>query len=174
MNPTQIFAKGFHKHLLQCLQQQNTTLLYISSIQYYCYICMSYRIYSVPTPVVNISAPNNLTTGQSVTLDCSIVAVRGITSRVDIVWYGNGIQVRRIDNITASIINGTTAVYMDSLNISSLTRQHDGRLYSCQAIINNEPPTIAFSSIRLNVTCKFTAKLLYSMYSTICVHSWLF
>ena len=128
----------------------------------------------VPTPVVNISAPNNLTTGQSVTLDCSIVAVRGITSRVDIVWYGNGIQVRRIDNITASIINGTTAVYMDSLNISSLTRQYDGRLYSCQAIINNEPPTIAFSSIRLNVTCKFTAKLLYSMYSTICVHSWLF
>ena len=105
-----------------------------------------------------ISAPNNLTTGQTVALNCSIVAVRGIASRVDIVWYDNGIQVRRMDNITASIINGTATVYRDSLNISSLTKRHDDRAYSCQAVINSEPLTISFSSIRLNVTCKFITK----------------
>ena len=165
MNPTQIFAKGFHKHLLQCLQQQNTTLLYISSIQYQCYICMSYRIYSVPTPVVIISAPNNLTTGQSVTLSCRIVAVRGITSRVDIVWYDNSVQVRRMDNVTASMINDTTAVYTDSLNVSILTRQHDGRVYLCEAIINSEPLLATFSYITLSVTCKFVNYYVYLYYT---------
>ena len=108
---------------------------------------------TVPAPNVSITVPNNLTTGQSVTLDCTVVTVKGITSRVDIVWY-SGVQVRRVNNVTASIINGTAAVYRDSYNISSLTRQHDGRLYSCQAIINNEPLLFAISSIRLNVTCK--------------------
>ena len=107
---------------------------------------------------MTVSAPNNLTTGQSAALDCSIVAVRGITSRVDIAWYDNGVQVRRMDNVTAIITNGTAVEYRDSLNISLLTRQHDGRLYSCQIVINGEPLTIAFSSIRLNVTCKFITK----------------
>ena len=86
------------------------------------------------------------------TLDCTAVTVKGITSRVDIVWY-SGASVRRVNNVTASIINGTTAVYRDSLNISSLTRQHDGRVYSCQVIINNAALSFAFTSIRLNVTC---------------------
>ena len=102
-----------------------------------------------------MSAPNNLTTGQSAILDCSAVAVRGITSRVDIVWYDNGVQVRRMDNITASIINGMAAVYRDSLNISSLTRKHDGRVYFCEVIINSEPLVIDNSSITINVTCEF-------------------
>ena len=124
------------------------------------------HFYIVPTPAVTVSVPNILTTGQSLTLDCSIVAVRGITSRVDVVWYDNGVQVRRMDNITASIINGIAVVYTDSLNISSLTRQHDGRVYSCEAIINSEPLTTAFSSIRLNVTCKFTT--LHHLYHIIC------
>ena len=91
------------------------------------------------------------------TLDCSIVAVRGITSRVDIVWYGNGVQVRRMNNITASIINDTAAVYTDSLNISLLTQKHDGRVYSCEAIINSEPSLINYSSVTINITCKFIA-----------------
>ena len=124
------------------------------------------HFYIVPIPAVTVSVPNILTTGQSLTLDCSIVAVRGITSRVDVVWYDNGVQVRRMDNITASIINGIAVVYTDSLNISSLTRQHDGRVYSCEAIINSEPLTTAFSSIRLNVTCKFTT--LHHLYHIIC------
>ena len=110
---------------------------------------------TVPAPNVTITVPNNLTTGQSVTLNCSAVAVKGITSRVDIVWY-SGVQVRRVNNVTASIINDTAAVYKDSLNISSLTRQHDGRVYSCQVIINTEPLILLVdsTSIRLNVTRK--------------------
>ena len=119
---------------------------------------------------MTISAPNNLTTGQSVTLNCSAVAVRGITSTVDIVWYDNGIQVRRMDNVTASIINGTAMVYADSLNISSLTRQHDGRVYVCEAIINSEPLLVNFSSVTLIIACKFVNKLITCTYTYVCTY----
>ena len=118
-------------------------------------------------PNVSISAtPNNinLTTGQLLTLECTIVAVLGISSTLDIVWYVDGLtaEVRRVDNITAmSIINNTAAVYRDSYVISSLTTQHNGRLYSCQAVINDEPLLITSSSIRLHVACKFTREKYY-------------
>ena len=112
----------------------------------------------VPTPDVSISVPNNLTTGQPLTMDCTMIAVRGITSRVDIVWYGSGGQFRSANNVTATIINSTTALYRDSFNISSLTRQHDGSFYSCRAIIYSEPSLFIYTSIRLNVTCKFAIK----------------
>ena len=105
---------------------------------------------------MSISVPNNLTTGQPLTMECTMVAVRSITSRVDIVWYNNNIAVRRVNNVTATLVNSTTALYRDSFNISSLTRHYDGSLYSCQAIIYSEPSLFINSSIRLNVTCKFT------------------
>ena len=109
---------------------------------------------------MNITVPNNLTTGQAVTLDCSAVTVKGIISRVYIVWYSGG-QVRRLNNdVTASIINDT-AVYRDSFNISSLTGKHDNKAYSCQIIINSDPLVDAISSVRFNVTCKSTIKCMY-------------
>ena len=110
---------------------------------------------------MSISVPNNLTTGQPLTMDCTMVAVRGITSRVDIVWYSSSGQLRSANNVTATIVNATTALYRDSFNISSLTRQHDGSLYSCQAVIYSEPSLFIYASIRLNVTCKFTIKYKY-------------
>ena len=114
------------------------------------------------------AAPNNLTTGQPATLECTIVAVQGISSTVDIIWYmyadGLAVEVRRADNVTAiNMINSTIAVYKDVFIISSLTRQHNGRLYSCQAVINDELLLIIPSSpIRLHVICKCRKKkLLY-------------
>ena len=105
---------------------------------------------------MNINVPNNLTTGQSVTLDCA-VTVTDITSTMDIVWYNNdGLPVRRVNNVTASVHNGAAVVYRDSYNISPLTNKHDNKVYSCQAIINIAPVLIAVSSVRLDVTCKFT------------------
>ena len=122
---------------------------------------------------MDTTVPNNLTTGQSVALDCSAVTVKGITSRVYIVWYSGG-QVKRLNNnVTASIINDTAAVYRDSFNISSLTGKHDNRVYSCQIIINSDPLIAAISSVRLNVTCKSTIKCMYVcatyMYRYICI-----
>ena len=90
-----------------------------------------------------------------------MVAVRGITSRVDIVWYDIDGQFRNASDVTATIIMGTTALYRDSFNISSLTRQHDGRFYGCVVVIHSEPPLFIYTYITLNVTCKFTIKYTY-------------
>ena len=129
---------------------------------------LTLNFFIVPDPIVNITVPNNLTTGQSVALDCSAVTVKGITSRVDIVWY-SGVQMRRVNNVTASIIDNT-AVYRDLLNIS-LTGKHDNRVYSCQAIINSDPLVAAISSVRLNVTCKSTIKCMYILHTHVAICS---
>ena len=128
------------------------------------YVCVIIS-FLVPIPNVSITAtPNNinLTTGKPLTMECTIVAVLVISSTLDIVLYADSLtaEVRRVDNITAMrIINSTAAVYRDSYVISSLTTQHNGRLYSCQAVINDEPLLIIpSSSIRLHVACKFTRK----------------
>ena len=44
----------------------------------------------VPTSTVSVTAPNTQTVGQSLTLQCEVTTVRGITSRVDIVWSSDG------------------------------------------------------------------------------------
>ena len=53
----------------------------------------------VPPPTVLVTAPNNQTVGQSLSLQCEVTTVRGITSRVDIVW-SSGTVLRRINSIT--------------------------------------------------------------------------
>ena len=105
---------------------------------------------------MNISVPNNLTTGHPVTMNCTIVVVRGISSRVDIVWYSGLQQVRRVNNAAASVLTDTAAMYRDSFSIPSLSIQYDGREYLCEAIINSHPLVIASSSITLKITSKLT------------------
>ena len=119
----------------------------------------------VPVPDVNITVPDNLNTSQPVTLDCTANTVKGITSTVDIVWYSGVQQMRMVNNVTASIIDGMGAVYRDLFNISSVTNKHDNKVYSCRVIIIRDPVLTAFSSVRLNVTCEFTIK--YYIYTYI-------
>jgi len=73
-------------------------------------------------------------------LQCSATTVRGITSRVDIIWTnGSNTQVRRVNNIAASNMN-TSAVYNDIFVIPSLDISDIGGVYQCEVIINSSPP----------------------------------
>ena len=81
----------------------------------------------------------NLTIGDPLTLDCTVTAVRGISSSVDIIWTTGGRLVRRVDNITADIENDY-AVYTDSFEISSLAAIDNGREYQCTVVINANIP----------------------------------
>ena len=63
-------------------------------------------------------------------LQCSATTVRGITSRVDIIWTnGSNTQVRKVNNIDIFVI--------PSLHISDI-----GSVYQCEVIINLSPPII--------------------------------
>ena len=105
----------------------------------------------VPTPTVNLNAPQNQTVGQSLTLQCEVTTVRGITSRVDIVWSSNGTELERMNNVSLTTMNNSL-VYTDSYNISQLSTTDDGRVIQCEVVIYANPSVMANDSITLDVT----------------------
>ena len=94
-----------------------------------------------------MTAPNTQTVGQSLTLQCEVTTVRGITSRVDIVWSSGDTVLRRIEGVSS-----TTLVYTDSYTISQLSTTDDGRVIQCEVVINASPLVMASDSVTLDVT----------------------
>ena len=119
----------------------------VPALQYY-YSCSVYI--SVPIPIVNITATASQTAGQVLILECQVITVRGITSRVDIVW-SSGSKVLRMINNTTPIIMNSSLVFTDSYTISQLNTTKDGRVIQCEVVINTNPPVMATDSITLNV-----------------------
>ena len=91
--------------------------------------------------------------GQSLTLQCEVTTVRGITSRVDIVWSSGGTVLRRMNDTTATTINNSL-VYTDSYTISQLSTTDESRVIQCEVVINASPIVMASDSITLDVTGK--------------------
>ena len=104
----------------------------------------------MPTPNVTATASSIQTVGQSLTLQCEVTTVRGITSRVDIVWSSNGIVLRRINGTTATTMDNSL-VYTDSYNISQLSTIDDGRVIQCEVVIIASPSVMATDNVTLNV-----------------------
>ena len=110
-----------------------------------------YFIYVVPILFVTISinkdTGNNITEqsdnetlqnlriGDPLILNCTATAVRGISNSVNIIWTTGGIELRRVDNITAEIVNNA-AIYTDTFEISLLSVFDNGREYRCAVMIN--------------------------------------
>ena len=92
---------------------------------------------------------SDFTIGDPLMLDCTITAVRGISSSVDIVWTTGGREVRRVNDTMAEIVNGS-AIYTDSFEISSLSAIDNGRIYQCLVVINANRPIFSSSQITLN------------------------
>ena len=91
--------------------------------------------FSVPTPTVSATALNTQTVGQSLTLQCEVTAVRGITSRVDIVWSSGGTALKMMNGVTSTTLDDLL-VYTDSYTISQLNTADEGRLIQCDVVIN--------------------------------------
>ena len=103
----------------------------------------------VPTPTVSVTALSDHTVGQSLILQCEVTTVRGIISRVDIVWSSNGTLLRRMNGTTATM--GNPLVYRDSYTISQLSTTDDGRVIQCGVVINASPSVMASDNITLDV-----------------------
>ena len=113
------------------------------------YVCV--YVILVPTPTVSVTAPNNQTVGDSLALQCEVTTVRGITSRVDIVWSSGGTELDRMDGVS-STTRGNSLVYTDSYTISQLGTTDEGRMIQCEAVINASPSVMASDSVTLDVT----------------------
>ena len=99
-----------------------------------------------------MTALNTPTVGQSLTLQCEVTTVRGITSRVDIVWSSDGTELERINNITVSMVN-LSVVYSENYTISQLSTSDHGRIIQCDVVINNSIRNTCTNE--LNVLGKF-------------------
>ena len=102
----------------------------------------------VHTANISLTAPHTQIVGQSLTLECSATTVRGITSRVDIVWKSDDKELDKITGIKANDSLEFTAIY----TIPLLSTTDDGRVYQCEVVINTSPPVMATGSVTLNVT----------------------
>ena len=113
------------------------------------YLCVS-----VHNVNVAVTASNTQTVGQSLTLQCEVTTVRGITSRVDIVWSSNGTELERMNNVSSTTMDNSL-VYTDSYTISQLSTTDDDRVIQCEVVLNTNPrPVMISDSITLDVMGK--------------------
>jgi len=112
------------------------------------YVCI---FNAAPTPIVNVTAPNTQTVDRSLTLECSVITVRGIASRVDIIWSSDGTELERMEGVNVNSTTDNSVVYTDTYNISQLSTTDDGREYQCEVVINTSPLVMANDNVTLNV-----------------------
>ena len=101
---------------------------------------------------VKIVVISTQTVGQPLTLECNVTTVRGITSRVDIVWRSNGLELKRIEETNISSTSETLETYTVMYDAVQLNTSDDDRVFQCEGIINTSPPLLADVNITLNVT----------------------
>ena len=108
----------------------------------------------VPTPSISISILNNQTVGQSLTLETTVTTVRGITSRVDIVWSSNGLMLKLTEGINYTSTSNNSVIYTDIYTIPQLSTADEGRNLQCNIYINGILLVTASDNVTLNVTGK--------------------
>ena len=118
-------------------------------------------IYVVPNPSVSIIAPSSQIVGESLTLQCNVTTVRGITSRVDVVWSSGGTVLERRNTTTPHAMD-SSLVYTGSYTISSLNTSDENRTIQCEVIINTAPLVSATDTVVLDVT----GELFINIYET--------
>ena len=116
----------------------------------------SFVIHLVPAPTVSVTAPNNQTVGQSLTLPCNVTTVRGINGTVDFMWSSNGTVLRRTNGTAID----NSVEYTDSYTISQLNITDDGRVIQCEVVINASLAVMANDSITLDVTGMYICDIL--------------
>ena len=106
---------------------------------------------------------NTQTVGQSLILQCEVTTVRGITSKVDIVWSSDYTILRRINDTSGTTMDNSL-MYTDSYTISQLDTTDDGRVIHCEVVINTSPSVMANDSITLDVTGEYNPIMLLVMH----------
>ena len=97
-----------------------------------------------------------------------MTTVRGINSRVDIVWNSGSLEIQRINESDAIVSNENSTVYRTVYTIPLLSTTDDGRVYQCEVVINTSPPILASSNITINTTGLFVIH--YSQLTILCLH----
>jgi len=109
----------------------------------------------VPIPYIDVTAPNTQIVGQSLTLECSVTTVRGITSRVDIVWSSDGVELEKSEGHFVNSTTHNSVAYFDTYTIPQLSTTNDGQQLQCKVVINRLLPVLASDHAILDVSGKW-------------------
>ena len=110
-----------------------------------------------------MTSTSNQAVGHPLTLVCDVTTVRGITSRVDIVWSSNGTEVERVEGVNISSTTSSTAVYKVTYTISLLRTSDDDKVYQCEVVIN--------SNILVTTDGNLTLDVMGEYYGVIVLHN---
>ena len=100
---------------------------------------------------VMMTTLNEQIVGQPLMLECVMSTPRGITSRVDVVWSRDGVEVEHITDISSNFSSPEVVVYTNIYTIPLLgTYDHD-IVYECEVIINSSPLFIIKDNVTLHV-----------------------
>ena len=105
----------------------------------------------VPVPNVIVTTSNTQTVGEPTTLECNVTVVRGITSRVDIVWSSDNVELKRSEAVDASTTSSNSTIYSDQYIISQVNTTDHGRVYQCKVVINTSLQVSAVGMVTLDV-----------------------
>jgi len=109
-------------------------------------------IFIVPeTYSLTIIAHHNQIVGQSLTLECSVTTVRGITSRVDIVWSSDGTILKQVEKFSEDFTRLNLDTYTTTYTVSPLTINDNGKTFQCDVAIRADPPLMDATNVTLAV-----------------------
>jgi len=109
----------------------------------------------VPDPDnVTVTADDIQLVGQSLILECRGTIVRGVTSRVDIVWSNDGVILNSITGVSGILSQDNLPVYT-ATHVLQLNTDDEDKTYCCEIVINSAPPAMSTTNITLDVTGKY-------------------
>ena len=81
-----------------------------------------------------------------------MTTVRGITSRVDIVWSRSGREIRKLEDQSPALVTDQLVTYGSNYSITQLSTSYDGHEFQCKVVINSPVLVTAGDNIILNVS----------------------
>ena len=135
----------------------------------YYHVIILILLQTVPVPSVSLTAfpfePQ--TVGRRLTLQCEVTAVRGITSRVDVVWSRDGAEVNRIMGLNVTSTTASTMMYRHSYSTPEPLMLNDtGTVFQCEVMIGTNPPVMnSDDSFTLEVAGKPSYALYIMLYT---------
>ena len=81
-----------------------------------------------------------------------MTTVRGITSRVDIVWSSDGVELSRTENVNITSRTDSMMEYTNMYTIALLKDTDINRTYQCEMVINSLPLVVINAGVTLDAT----------------------
>ena len=101
---------------------------------------------------VMVTTLNEQIVGQPLMLECAMSTPRGISSRVDVVWSRDGVEVEHINDVSSNFSSPEVVVYTNIYTIPLLGTYDDDIVYECEVVINSSPLLKITENVMLNVT----------------------